>query len=97
MAKLTIEDYTVDIDTMNAAVYYNYIGKDKEDNPKPAQKLVGYYNPNVMAGATQAFEAIIKHGISSQGEITIQELIDFSKANKQEIAKFIKGSFNKEV
>jgi hypothetical protein len=94
MATLNIEDYTVDISEHNATVYYNYLGKDKDGNSKPAQKLIGYYSP-LSRGCVQAFEAIIKHGLSQQGEMSMKEFIDFQKVNKSDIEKFVKEAWSK--
>jgi len=94
MTTLNIEDYTVDISEHNATVHYNYIGKGKDGEDKPAQKLVGYFSP-LSYGCVQAFEAIIKHGLSQQGEMSLKEFIEFQKVNKSDIENFVKEAWSK--
>ncbi|AUR92274.1 hypothetical protein NVP1170O_161 [Vibrio phage 1.170.O._10N.261.52.C3] len=91
MSKINLKNYTVKHTTDNATVHYNYIGEDKEGNPKEQSTLVGHYNPKVYTGCVQALEAIISHGnANSEEEVSLQEMIAQSKLTKEEIQSWVK-------
>lgn len=91
---LNFENYFVSFDNYNATLYKKYIGKTKDENgvekEVEKQKFLGHYNPNIFHSGHQIVAAIIKNGVSSEGEVSLQEFQQFLDVKEEDVKKWVK-------
>ena len=93
MTKIKLSDYTVEVDAHGVNVKYNYIGKDKDDNPKPQTTQIGAYSKSSV-GLTQALTAITRHSVAnmslSEGEIlSLEQFKEYITLQEEDVKKWV--------
>ncbi|MCP3685039.1 MAG: hypothetical protein GY861_20450 [bacterium] len=93
MTKIKLSDYTIEADGHGINVKYNYIGKDKNDHPKPHTTQIGAYSKSSV-GLTQALTAITRHSVAnmslSEGEmLSLEQFKKHITLQEEEVKKWV--------
>lgn len=95
MAKLKLDDYTIELDAHGRSVYFNYIGESKEGEPVPKKKLIGYYGKSYKFVPVM-INAIKDHGISTLGEVELEALMSFMELQEENVIKWVMDQFEED-
>lgn len=94
MTKIKLSDYTVEVDAHGVNVKYNYIGKDKDDNPKPQTAQIGAYSKSSV-GLTQALTAITRHSVANMSldeseMLSLEQFKEHTALQEVDVKKWVK-------
>jgi len=90
MTKINLDPYTIKWDSHGCTVTENYVGKDKDGQPKESSRHIGYYGKNYKAVA-QALESVMVSELSKQDQLTLQELKEILTIGREEVEIWVKN------
>lgn len=90
MTNINLTPYELKWDTHGCSLSENYIGKDKDGQPKESSRHIGYYGKNYKA-VSQALESVVVSEFSKQDQSALQELKDVPTIGREEVETWVKN------